>query len=1000
VRLDCRAKYLAECDPWEIGQANSSRYDTYVDLIRRHARGRRSVLDVGCGFGAMLARLQSDFERLHGIELSDVALARGAERYPSIAFEQGSIESLERTAADRERFDVILFSDVLYYVDEAGKRASLRWIAEHLGSDGLAFIAAYSPGGAEYPAPAELRALVEREFVVEVDELLDSDHLVLLARPRRRLAALTLDYETWQPIPAGRRIDWDADVFAPTDALLDACDAEGARLTIFAELGEHCFLRERQPELAIRMEEQWRDAVRRGHDVQMHLHPNWLPELGARLQDGRYLWNERLTRAEDHPDLSELIGRLKRTLEEAIRPAEPSYRVVAFRAGGYEAQPFRRLAEALRANDMWCDSSVYKGGGRPGQYHDYDHPFDLHQPWFASHVDPQLKAPPAERGIVELPVTTFARHDRWTFDGHEGARFGARLLAAVEAERTSGHSIEMGRVLAKARQLGGSTYSLMRARRRAVNRVLPRRLAHNLVGYPSERLVDDDFYVAVGHSKADLDIPAIRAQLRVLRASRVEMVGLTEMARLAREQLERQIAPDAASEVRRQVRRERAAVLGSERNEVQSHRLQATIPLDRTRVLDLGCGAGAWSARIASEHRWMSVTGVDAGSEFIAAASERHSSDRVDFAVADFLALPFADGAFDCIYADNVLEHAFDVDATLAEARRVLADGGVLLAAIPPDAYDPRRTTDNHTWKTSAADVYERLLHAGFFDVSVEEADTYRLGAAPYPPAADRMLYVRAWRRSAPLAASERVDALRSWAHARLVASRARSGADLAAASRGLAERAQPSRVHAARAEVASLLGEALLREGFQVRRAQMIAHEHPRGQGPRLRETHEVVELTLPDQSVHVVDPTADVRFPCSLQALIQQPTRADELGREPRVGNEHCLVRAGHSVVRAEYPLAGVRHSGVRAEHQLAQNESALYATSFWYTRVVAVAMGDPLQPARRFVPARWADRATQPAYQALAFTRVHGWRLIRRLGPPRLPAPGRRRRADRPS
>ena len=62
--------------------------------------------------------------------------------------------------------------------------------------------------------------------MIEREELLDTDHLMLLARPRRRLAALTLDYETWQPIPAGRWIDWDADVFTPTDALLDACDAE------------------------------------------------------------------------------------------------------------------------------------------------------------------------------------------------------------------------------------------------------------------------------------------------------------------------------------------------------------------------------------------------------------------------------------------------------------------------------------------------------------------------------------------------------------------------------------------------------------------------------------------------------------------------------------------------------------------------------------------------------------------------------------------------------
>ena len=94
VKLDCEAKYINEEDPWSIGQADSDRYDLYVDSIRAHARAHGSVLDIGCGFGAMLARLRPDFERLHGIELSEIAVAKGAERYPFIDFEQGSIDAL------------------------------------------------------------------------------------------------------------------------------------------------------------------------------------------------------------------------------------------------------------------------------------------------------------------------------------------------------------------------------------------------------------------------------------------------------------------------------------------------------------------------------------------------------------------------------------------------------------------------------------------------------------------------------------------------------------------------------------------------------------------------------------------------------------------------------------------------------------------------------------------------------------------------------------------
>ncbi len=975
VELDCEAKYINEEDPWSIGQADSDRYDLYVNSIRAQARAHGSVLDIGCGLGAMLARLRPDFERLHGIELSEIAIAKGAERYPFIDFEQGSIQALQRTRADRERFDVIVFSDALYYLDEQSKRASLRWIAEHLRLDGLAFIAAYSPGGEEYPTPSEMRTLVEREFVIEVEQLLDSDHLMLLARRRRRLAVLTLDYETWQPVPAGRRIDWEADVFAPTDALMDACEAEDACITIFAEMGEHAFLREQQPEIAARMEAQWREAIRRGHGVQMHLHPNWLPELGARLEDGSYAWNETLTRTDDHPDLIGLIGSLKRTLEEILQPVDRGYEAFAFRAGGYEAQPFRRIADALRANSMWCDSSVYHGGRQPGQYHHYSHLVDTHQPWFASHADPQLQAPPAERGIVELPVATFGRNDRWTFDAEEGVRFGERLLATIEAERTAGGSIELERVLARGRDLAADGYRMMRARGPLVNRVLPRRVAHALAAssYPEPRIVQDDFYVAVGHSKADLNITAIRSQLRVLREAGVEVVRLSEMAGLAREQLESHFASSVASDRGGAVRRARAAGTpepaltassGAELDEqhgssgradsAQARRSRARIPLDRARLLDLGCGQGAGSARIASEYPWMRVVGVDRGKGVVDAAQELYSNDRVGFAAANFDELPFPDGAFDCVYAEDSLRRVLDVDATLAEARRVLGEGGVLVAAIPPDAYSAGGVGERDTWKTSPADVRERLRHAGFVDISVEEIDTYPLGDAPRPPAQDRMLYVRAWRRAAPLAHVERVDALRRWTHKRLDPTRPADSSDPVEVLRGGYGQA---------VGMTLVLGEALVREGYNPRWVTTIAQGHPAGHGPRLSESHATIEITLPDRSAHVLDPMTNVRFPYALQCLIEEPTLADEVERE-------------------------------RDARYLARSYD-LYCTSFWYSRVVAVAARERPRATQHLVPARWADRATLPSYRALAFVRGRAWRAIRALGPVELPRPGGRRR-----
>ena len=45
--------------------------------------------------------------------------------------------------------------------------------------------------------------------------------------------------------------------------------------------------------------------------------------------------------------------------------------------------------------------------------------------------DPQLLAPPDERGLVELPLFAWRPGERWTLDGPEGGRFAGRLLTTT-----------------------------------------------------------------------------------------------------------------------------------------------------------------------------------------------------------------------------------------------------------------------------------------------------------------------------------------------------------------------------------------------------------------------------------------------------------------------------------------------------------------------------------------------------------------------------------------
>ena len=64
----------------------------------------------------------------------------------------------------------------------------------------------------------------------------------------------------------------------------------------------------------------------------------------------------------------------------------------------------------------------------------------------------------------------------------------------------------------------------------------------------------------------------------------------------------------------------------------------------------------------------------------IAQARRGSSSTKLHFSVQDMFHLPYADGSFDAIIVANALHIVPAPEKALAEMRRVLKDGGVLIA--------------------------------------------------------------------------------------------------------------------------------------------------------------------------------------------------------------------------------------------------------------------------------------------------------------------------------
>lgn len=157
------------------------------------------------------------------------------------------------------------------------------------------------------------------------------------------------------------------------------------------------------------------------------------------------------------------------------------------------------------------------------------------------------------------------------------------------------------------------------------------------------------------------------------------------------------------------------------------------VKLQPGRILDVGAGTGILTEKMLARYPKAQVVAVDLSEAMLRWAHQKlkvrgsllqklRSKCPADLVAADVYQLPFADGTFDLVVSNLMLQWCDDLDAALRELRRVLRPEGLLLfTSFGPNTLKELRAAwaqvdsrDHVNIFIDMHDVGDALIRAGF----------------------------------------------------------------------------------------------------------------------------------------------------------------------------------------------------------------------------------------------------------------------------------------------
>lgn len=173
---------------------------------------------------------------------------------------------------------------------------------------------------------------------------------------------LSFDYE----LPLGGILkSFEHSLFSPTEKLLNVVDKLNVPIVLFADILSYIKFKDYNiSDYFIPFEEQLIKFIKKGQDVQLHIHPHWLETTikGKLFKPSKKFTLSDFSNGNYPENIAGIIETGFKSLTDICIKGDDNYKCIAYRAGGYDLFPNTAdILKALYDCGIRIDSSISRG---------------------------------------------------------------------------------------------------------------------------------------------------------------------------------------------------------------------------------------------------------------------------------------------------------------------------------------------------------------------------------------------------------------------------------------------------------------------------------------------------------------------------------------------------------------------------------------------------------------------------------------------------------------